>query len=396
MITVTLKPHVRSGKPHVAILFEKNTRVAAYVQNYPGAEWSEAEQFFYVPYSKDITKALFHYFQKRKYFVDYSAMQDRKKHPAQKTIRNAVAPSVLSPENLVLYKKYRAYLEGLRLSGSTIATYTNFIVGFIAFIDTVPLHAVDNAMVQRYVEQVVKTKAYGISTHRQMISAIKHFAARFEETGIQELELKRPSKNKRLPVVLSRQEIMLLLRATANLKHRSALALLYSAGLRISELLHLRPADLDMDRRRIMIRNSKGRKDRYVVMSVHCIPLLQNYLITYRPQNYFIEGPDGGRYSAVSVRNILKRSCHRAGIKKHVTPHTLRHSYATHLIENGVGLRHVQELLGHSKPETTMIYTHVAQNDLLRIQSPLDHAIETFLDADKKQGFISLSGKMLG
>ncbi len=247
MITITLRPHMRGFQPHVAILFEKNAEVAAYVQNYHGAEWSEAEQFFYVPYSKDTTKALFHYFQKRKYFVDYSAMQNLKKHAARKTVRNAVLPSVLSPKNLILYEQYRAYLEGLRLSGSTIATYSNFIAGFIAFINAVPLHAADNATVQRYVEQVVKTRAYGISTHRQLINSIKHFAARFEETGIQELELKRPSKNKRLPVVMSRQEIMQLLRATANLKHRSTLALLYSAGLRISELLNLRPADLDMD-----------------------------------------------------------------------------------------------------------------------------------------------------
>ncbi len=229
-----------------------------------------------------------------------------------------------------------------------------------------------------------------------MISAIKHFSLRFGETNIQELELKRPSKNKRLPVVLGQQEIILLLMATPNLKHRTVLALLYSAGLRISELLQLKPKDLDIDRRSIMIRNSKGRKDRYVVMAVHCIPLFQNYLMTYSPKNHFVEGKAGGQYSPVSVRSILKKSCEKAGIKKHITPHSLRHSYATHLIENGVGLRHVQELLGHSKPETTMIYTHVAQKELLQIQSPFDHMVEKIIAADKNQGNISLSGKLLG
>jgi site-specific recombinase XerD len=287
-------------------------------------------------------------------------------------------------------------LKGLRLGESTIITYTNFIVSFLMFMEHMPLEGIDNNKVQRFIEYIVKRKSYGISSHRQLVSAIKHFAARFTETRIEALQLLRPSKNKRLPVVLNRQEVILLLRATANIKHRTALAILYSAGLRIGELLRLTIADLDVERRRIMTRNAKGRKDRYVPMATHVIPLVQNYLFTYRPGKYIMEGAKGGPYSAVSLRQVLKQSCQKAGIKKQITPHTLRHSYATHLIENGVGLRYVQELLGHAKPETTMIYTHVAQNDLLHIQSPLDHTIEALLQTDKKDPFVSLSGNYKG
>jgi site-specific recombinase XerD len=125
-----------------------------------------------------------------------------------------------------------------------------------------------------------------------------------------------------------------------------------------------------------MVKNSKGRKDRNVILAKSCIPLILNYLDTYKPNLYFTEGKPSEKYSAESVRAFLKRSCKNANITKCVTPHTLRHSYATHLLENGIDLRYIQELLGHSKPETTMIYTHVSKKDLLRIESPLDIAVK--------------------
>lgn len=198
-------------------------------------------------------------------------------------------------------------------------------------------------------------------------------------------KLPRPSRSRYLPIVLSKEEVVDLLRATKNLKHRTIIAMLYSAGLRISEALNLELKDIDVDRRQLHIKNAKGRKDRFVVLAESFIPLYKNYYMTYSPRNYFIEGPDYKKYTAGSIRNFLKQSCKLANIGKRVTPHTLRHSYATHLIENGVGLRYVQDLLGHSKPETTMIYTHVAKKDLLQIQSPLDTAFITLSETDKKQ-----------
>jgi site-specific recombinase XerD len=151
-----------------------------------------------------------------------------------------------------------------------------------------------------------------------------------------------------------------------------------------------------MDRRQLAVRHSKGRKDRYIVLAESTIPLLLNYVSSFRPKNYLFEGAKDGIYSASSIRAFLKRSCRRAGIKKRVSPHTLRHSYATHLIENGVNLRLVQELLGHSKPETTMIYTHVARKDLLAVQSPLDRALLDLRTADKDLLTKSLSGNLKG
>ncbi|MDT7829812.1 tyrosine-type recombinase/integrase [Pricia sp. S334] len=137
------------------------------------------------------------------------------------------------------------------------------------------------------------------------------------------------------------------------MKHRAILVLTYSVGLRIREVLSLQLHHIDIDRRQLLVKNAKGRKDRNVILAESFLRLFENYFSTYAPKKYFVEGPIGSRYSAASVRAFLKRSCERAGIKKRVTPHTLRHSFATHLMGNGVGLRHVQEILGHAKPETT-------------------------------------------
>lgn len=217
---------------------------------------------------------------------------------------------------------------------------------------------------------------YSISTQRQFISAVKQFIIFYPNTGISNLALTRPKKSKILATVLSQEEMISIIQHTKNLKHRAILALIYSAGLRISELLNLKLAHIQIQRKQLLIKSAKGRKDRYVILADSFMPLLQNYLMTYQPEIYFVEGTKGKPYSASSVRKFLFRSCKAATIHRTVTPHTLRHSYATHLLESGVGLRHIQELLGHSRPETTMIYTHVARKDLLVIQSPLDSAIK--------------------
>jgi len=176
---------------------------------------------------------------------------------------------------------------------------------------------------------------------------------------------------------------------TKNLKHKAALALLYGAGLRVGELIALELSSFDFERRMIHIKSGKGKKDRYTQLADSMIPLLRTYYDAYRPTTYFIEGQKGGKYTAGSVRAFLKESCRLAGITKRVSPHTLRHSYATHLLESGTGLRYIQELLGHSKPETTMVYTHVTSHDLKDVVSPLDLMVTRFRDPEKNMNDLS-------
>ncbi len=359
--------------------------------------WSRSYGCFYLTYSRSVFLEFYAYLRQRHFYVDHQQINTAKPLPKlRKRQERKSKPALLKGESVHLFREYKVYLKGLRLSNRTIEVYTNFIIDFLLFINNKPLKAIDNSVVQRFVERLVSDKAYSISSHRQLISAIKHFGERYTLSGIEVTTLHRPGRQKRLPVVLSTTEVITLLQCTANLKHRMALALLYSAGMRISELLHLRTSDIDLERRQIRIHQSKGRKDRYVILAESIVPLVRNYLITYTPKDYLIEGYGGGLYSASSVRSFLRRACLKAGIKKRITPHSLRHSYATHLIENGVNLRYVQELLGHAKPETTMIYTQIAKKDLLQIRSPLDDAVLHFLEPDKNPSNVSLSSRFKG
>jgi len=307
-------------------------------------------------------------------------------------IRNAKEKREISKENKELIRAFVSYLKGKCYSESTVKTYFTFVADFINYIKDKPLTLLSNRDVEKFIEDVFIPRNYSISTHRQFFSAIKLFAAFYPECNINELELKRPKRSKLLPTVLSKEEVIDLLRYTKNLKHRAVLAMIYSAGLRISELLNLELKHIDIDRRQLTIKNSKGRRDRNIILAQSFIPLMQNYLLSYEPKTYFAEGKPFQKYSAESVRSFLHRSSKIAKITKRVTPHTLRHSYATHLLENGIDLRYIQELLGHAKPETTMIYTHVSKKDLLNIESPLDIAVKSLTDNDKNKNNLRLSG----
>lgn len=392
MATIILTPILHRGIDQVKIDFQPNALIHSYIKKFESVEWSETHKSFCMPFSRKATNRLFLYLRKQNHYVDYEELKVFKKNNF--IDKPKILQELLNKEQLDILNQYKKYLLGLRFSESTIATYSTFIVQLLIYLNHESLTKIDNEFVRHFVEDIISRKDYGISTHRQMIGAVKHFGHVFKETNIDELMLQSPKKSNYLPSVLSQQEIIQLISSTANLKHRTIIAILYSSGLRIGEIINLNVRDIDFDRMQIAIVQSKGRKDRYVMLAKSILPLLNNYLTTYKPKYFLIEGANGNRYSSCSIRSFLKKSCIKAGIKKRVTPHTLRHSYATHLIENGVGLRHIQELLGHSKPETTMIYTHIAKKDLLAIKSPLDSAVLAFQESAKQHHKVSLSGGM--
>ena len=281
----------------------------------------------------------------------------------------------LSQEKQLVYTEFISFLKGKRYSESTLKVYGHFVYCFLKHTDNKPLELLDENDVRLFIETSVGILNYAVSTHRQMVSALKHFAYFYPACAINTEAIFMPRKDRKLPEILSIQEVLSLIEVTKNIKHKTIIAMLYGSGLRIGELLHLQLKDFDFDRDQLHIRNAKGRKDRYATIAKSVHPLLKSYYTSYKPTVYFIENPNGGLYSAGSVRSFLKKSCRAAGINKKVTPHTLRHSYATHLLEQGTDIRYIQELLGHSKPETTMIYTHVTQKSLRDIKSPLDTSL---------------------
>lgn len=217
---------------------------------------------------------------------------------------------------------------------------------------------------------------YSVSYQRQFVGALKHYLVMRPQHEVQPEQLERPPKLRRLPTVLSDREVLSLIGSIKPIKHRCVVAVLYATGMRISEVLNLELRHIDFDRETIHVVQSKGSKDRMIGLSRALKVIIDNYLMEHSPQRYLFTGGGGGPYSASSVRQIIKRAAKKAGIQKRVTPHVLRHSYATHLIDNGVNLRHVQELLGHAKPETTMIYTHVSTQKLTNIESPFDQLLK--------------------
>ncbi|HET9982920.1 MAG TPA: tyrosine-type recombinase/integrase [Longimicrobiales bacterium] len=183
----------------------------------------------------------------------------------------------------------------------------------------------------------------------------------------------RPRKQSRLPQVLSTGELRGFFAAIDNPKHRAALLVAYSAGLRVSEVVRLRVGDLDPERHLIHIRSGKGRKDRYTLLSDVAWTSVQHYVAAFRPTNWLFPGASEARpLNTRTIQKVVAAARNRAGIQKRLTPHTLRHTFATQLLESGTDVRYIQELLGHASPKTTQIYTHVAQRDLARIRSPLD------------------------
>jgi len=200
------------------------------------------------------------------------------------------------------------------------------------------------------------------------------------------VRMKVPEK---LPVVLSRQEIEAFFAPIAILKHRAVLMLCYGSGLRISEAVSLKPHHIDSQRMLIHVENGKGAKDRYTVLSAALLDLLRRYFKQQRPVDYLFPGPEAGTHvSAATIQEVCRDACRIAGIEKRVTPHTLRHSFATHLLENGTDSRAIQVLLGHSRIDTTARYTAVTPGLISSIASPLDFKQSQKAKRETKIGFV--------
>jgi integrase/recombinase XerD len=224
----------------------------------------------------------------------------------------------------------------------------------------------------RFNRDYILPNGFSQSYQNQIISAIKLFL-KFNGTPLLKIDrIERPKRPKYIPAVLSVNEVERLLNCIKNIKHKAVLSTIYSAGLRIGELINIKISDIDTDRCVIHIRGAKGNKDRVVNLSANLLSLLVDYARRYEPTKYLFYGVGNERYSVSSIRRILKVAGARAGIKKHIRVHTLRHSFATHMLEKGVDLRFIQEILGHSDIKTTMIYTRVARRRLSYIASPLD------------------------
>ena len=227
-------------------------------------------------------------------------------------------------------------------------------------------------IIRDYLYYLANDKEASTSTLNTAINALKFYYG--EVLGRKFVyEIKRPKKDKKLPVILSQGEVAKILSCVSNVKHKAILMLIYSAGLRLGEVVKLKQGDIDVGRGLIYVRGGKGRKDRYTLLSDVAMEALRHYLDKYKPVKWLFSGARKEKHiSTRTVQAIFEQAREKVGIEKEVTVHSLRHSFATHLLEGGTDLRYIQELLGHKSSKTTEIYTHVSNRDLSRIKSPLD------------------------
>jgi len=267
-------------------------------------------------------------------------------------------------------------LERKNYSPNTQRTYRSYLA---MFSDYCLLQAADTSLQESgeaFITSLIH-RGYAISSQNQAINALKFYWEHILGQDRSYLNVVRPRKEKRLPTVLSQAEVVRIFNAIENRKHLAILQTLYACGLRIGEVISLQIKDIDSDRMCISVRRGKGFKDRTVPLPDELLQLLRKYYKQYKPSIYLFEGQQANDslkvvpYSPTSIRRVLYRAVKKAGIHKKVTPHTLRHSYATHLYEYGVNLRSIQVLLGHGSSKTTEIYTHVSNHHITNTPSPL-------------------------
>lgn len=323
--------------------------------------------------------------------VDYSALKaekggNEKGQPLTKTLKVLETLKVSATEktdNIRWTKAQHAAmwafankLEIRKYSQSTFTTYGVYFKKFLAAHPNQDPKDITEEQIIAHIIKTVKEHNYATKTQNQIINAIKFYYEKVLGLKKTEYWIPRPRKEFRLPVVASEEEVVRLLVAAGNLKHQCIIGMLYSTGVRREELVNLRIVDVDMDRMQVVVRSGKGKKDRVTLLSQRMAVALGKYLADYKPHYWMFEGSERSKYSGTSITKIVRDARIAANIKKKITPHVLRHSFATHLMDNGTDTRYIQELLGHASLETTAIYAHVSVKDFQKIKSPLDRIFE--------------------
>ena len=410
MQTIILKPLHHRGQECIGIYFEKNAVLQQAIQKLSGAKWSKTNSCWYVSCTGENylllknaleNKAELEIEELRKFLLEkkknnpFSAIQNKPvipagvgKIPLKKTFPLQPTQSVLyrvpptqivyqtlSNENKEALQKFKQQLILKSYSPSTIRTYTNEFVQFLHTIKEKPATQFTTARIKDYMQYCSEKLKLSENTLHSKINALKFY---YEQVLHHEKffwEIPRPKKPLLLPKLLNEIEISKLFNALANKKHKAMLFTAYSAGLRVSEVVNLKIVDIDSQRMQIFIERAKGKKDRYVNLSPLLLDILRKYLLEYepRPVKYLFESEQTkGAYPTRTVQQVFYNAKNKAGIKKEVGIHSLRHSFATHLLDKGTDIKYIKELLGHFNIKTTERYLHVSKKQLINIVSPFD------------------------
>ncbi|PCJ26587.1 MAG: recombinase [Flavobacteriales bacterium] len=369
---VTLKHLIISQEKQIGIKFYPDKMVQTIIKGLPEVRWSKEFNMAYVLNNKKNLDLIFndfrgiawinsgHFFYKKNTLKGNESISLN-----QYRIRTKISGHRYCPEE---------YLKKLELRQYALATSKTYIKLFEVFINHFKkweLVQIDEVQIKNYL-QVLVHQGKSHSYINQMINSIKFYYEIVLEMPNRFYSIERPIKKEALPKVISLEEVQTIINNTNNIKHKCIVSLLYSAGLRRGELLNLKLTDIDSKRMVILVINGKGGKDRITILSKSVLEDLRFYFKVWTPETYLFEGIKGRQYPGSSVLRIVEMAAKKAKIKKKVTPHMLRHSFATHLLEAGTDLRQIQVLLGHSSTKTTEIYTQIAITNIKTIKSPIE------------------------
>ncbi len=360
MKTILVKRVIHRKEKRVKLIFDFDVDIMNVLDGFNDVTWSRTMSCWHIKYHNDYLPEL----QER--FKGVANIEDRSSLVTRNTFHE------LGRGQKEALRRYQVYLKIRRYSPSTIKLYLKHVKDFLAFYYDKEIDLLTNEDVQYYnYEHIVKRKM-SHNLQNMFMSSLKLFLNVVSEPGINFDQIERAKNSRKLPTVFSKQEVQKIIQATNNLKHKNILLLTYGCGLRRSEIGNIKIDDLDADRHLMIIKNAKGKKDRYVPVSEKLVESLRQYYKMYKPKKYLFETTSGKPYNAETIYKIFRRSLLASEIKKQSGIHALRHSYATHLLEAGTDLRYIQEILGHKSSKTTEIYTHVSNKNLSNINSPAD------------------------
>lgn len=367
---------VHRDKPVWLLYFPYDPDLIQQVKALQSARWSSTNKCWYVPGTDEWLEQL-------KGLPDITIKTEGAKgqqipsklRPASTTqapLKKAAPDAAAFPEQD--FRNWLGYLEGRQYAPRTVKVYAQVLQQFIRWLGAKPVREVLQEDVRRYMEYLVKEKAISRSYQNQAINAIKSFYQVVFTVHINTDLLERPRREYKLPHFLTREEVARIIQAIVNLKHRAMISLVYACGLRLGEVTRIRLSDIDPAQRLLIIRQSKGNKDRTVPVPESILHLLNTYATACKPKIYLFEGQEGGKpYSERSLQMVFKAAVRKSGIfKQDASIHWLRHSFATHIMEMGTNTREIQVLLGHRNLKTTEIYTHVCSTQFKHIVSPFD------------------------
>ena len=357
---------IKSATNRLRIIFGFNKELMFAIKKIAYHSWDGKNKWWSIPYSVHFQNLI-----ESKIIelgLTFSFIEETKTETENKRVTPfEISNYKYAPENFILK------LKELRYSHNTEKTYKNAFEDFLNFNHTKDIDKLNEKDIQLFLRHLVMERQVSTSYQNQAINAIKFYFERVMGGQRKTYFIDRPKKEKTLPVVLSEEEIIMIIKSITNIKHKAIVMTIYSAGLRISECINLKIKDIDSNRMQIRIQQSKGKKDRYTLLSAKTLEILRAYFKVYKPKEYLFEGQYGGNYSATSIQTFFRDSIKKVGITKKVTVHSLRHSFATHLLENGTNLRYIQSLLGHSNSKTTEVYTHITTKGFDQLKSPMDN-----------------------